>query len=308
VKKRRVFGGDARDALPGVRELKQHDARVDLPRGVPDETIFGALPDGKIEGALLSFGSHVHWLFALASAVFFVALLFGDVDRGRATRREIVRVLLFTATVGTLLLFGIQLAASATRGSSVRGYGWGALVFYIVKSIGFSYDCARDPANDFFLSFFVIECVLPEVALRQWVLTFPFSWRRRLAQDGALFAALTRIFVATVERFYATRARECPAKSGAVVAAQRTSSDMRLNPLRQKALGEGRIAARGHGAKASQPSSILAPKPARSRHGSRPGATTRGPPDRRRPTTRGERDGTKPASLRSCVTTTTRWA
>ena len=28
--------------------------------------------------------------------------------------------------------------------------------------------------------------LLPESGLRQWVLTFPFSWRRRLAQDGAL--------------------------------------------------------------------------------------------------------------------------
>jgi hypothetical protein len=30
----------------------------------------------------------------------------------------------------------------------------------------------------------LIEHVLPEVALRQWVLTFPFAWRRRLAHDG----------------------------------------------------------------------------------------------------------------------------
>jgi hypothetical protein len=31
----------------------------------------------------------------------------------------------------------------------------------------------------------LIEHVLPEVALRQWVLTFPFAWRKRLAMDGA---------------------------------------------------------------------------------------------------------------------------
>ncbi|XYH99454.1 hypothetical protein ACMHYB_06715 [Sorangium sp. So ce1128] len=52
----------------------------------------------------------------------------------------------------------------------------------------------------------LIEDVLPEVALRQWVLTFPFPWRRRLAQDGALFGVLTRIFVESVERFYEERA------------------------------------------------------------------------------------------------------
>lgn len=47
----------------------------------------------------------------------------------------------------------------------------------------------------------LIDNVLPKVALRQWVLTFPFAWRRRLAQDGALFGALTRIFVETVHTF-----------------------------------------------------------------------------------------------------------
>ena len=47
----------------------------------------------------------------------------------------------------------------------------------------------------------LIERVLPrQSGLRQWVLTFPFPWRRRLAQDGALLGNLTRIFVETVLR------------------------------------------------------------------------------------------------------------
>ncbi|WP_437678979.1 transposase [Sorangium sp. So ce131] len=72
------------------------------------------------------------------------------------------------------------------------------------------------------------------MAHRPWVLTFPFPWRRRLAQDGALFGVLTRIFVESVERFYEERAVRRGArgtvKSGAVTAVQRTSGDMRLNP------------------------------------------------------------------------------
>jgi hypothetical protein len=77
----------------------------------------------------------------------------------------------------------------------------------------------------------LIEHLLPSgVALRQWVLTFPFPWRRRLAQDGALLGALTRIFVGTVERFYGERAAKRPAKTGAVTVVQRSSSDLRLNP------------------------------------------------------------------------------
>ena len=79
----------------------------------------------------------------------------------------------------------------------------------------------------------LMERVLPQTGLRQWVLTFPFPWRRRLAQDGALFGKLTRIFVGTVQTFYAERAaREgaVGAKTGAVTGVQRTSSDLRLNP------------------------------------------------------------------------------
>ena len=77
----------------------------------------------------------------------------------------------------------------------------------------------------------LIERVLPpESGLRQWVLTFPFSWRRRLAQDGALLGRLTRMAVETVLAFYAVRAGQgggLGAKSGAVTAVQRTSSDDR---------------------------------------------------------------------------------
>jgi hypothetical protein len=77
----------------------------------------------------------------------------------------------------------------------------------------------------------LIEDVLPpEVALRQWVLTFPFPWRRRLAQDGALLGALTRVFVQSVEKLYARRSANGNGKTGAVTVVQRSSSDMRLNP------------------------------------------------------------------------------
>jgi len=80
----------------------------------------------------------------------------------------------------------------------------------------------------------LIERVLPpKTPLRQWVLTFPFPWRPRLAQDGELLGRLTQIFVDTVQAFYARRAaREgnAGAKTGAVTVVQRSSSDMRLNP------------------------------------------------------------------------------
>jgi hypothetical protein len=77
------------------------------------------------------------------------------------------------------------------------------------------------------------EHVLPPAPLRQWVLTFPFPWRKRLGYDAKLVAALTRIFVTEVLAFYTKRmAHEgiAAGQSGAVVVVQRTSSDLKLNP------------------------------------------------------------------------------
>ena len=79
----------------------------------------------------------------------------------------------------------------------------------------------------------LIEDVLPEgVPLRQWVLTVPFAWRKRLGYDGALVSALTRLFVKTVLDFYRQRTepRAGRGQSGAVVAVQRTRSATRASP------------------------------------------------------------------------------
>jgi hypothetical protein len=78
----------------------------------------------------------------------------------------------------------------------------------------------------------LIEDVLPVgVPLRQWVLTVPFAWRKRLGYDGPLLSALTRLFVKTVLDFYRERGGVgARGQSGAVVAVQRTSSDLKLNP------------------------------------------------------------------------------
>jgi hypothetical protein len=77
----------------------------------------------------------------------------------------------------------------------------------------------------------LVEDVLPPVALRQWVLTFPYAWRKRLGYDAALLSALTGIFIKTVLGFYRQKSGGAAgSKSGAVVSVQRTSSDLKLNP------------------------------------------------------------------------------
>ena len=62
----------------------------------------------------------------------------------------------------------------------------------------------------------LIEHVLPRVALRQWVLTFPFRWRRRLAQDGELLGHLSRLFASTSAHTIASKSRVFSAPLGLV--------------------------------------------------------------------------------------------
>ena len=105
------------------------------------------------------------------------------------------------------------------------------LVAFACKGRGFCPSClgrkmSATAAN-------LTEHVVPAVPLRQWVLTVPFAWRKRLAYDGRLWSGLVRIFVRTVLGFYAKRGKKedgAFAQSGAVVALQRTSSDLKLNP------------------------------------------------------------------------------
>ena len=78
----------------------------------------------------------------------------------------------------------------------------------------------------------LVEHVLPAAALRQWVLTVPFAWRKRLGYDGPMLGALVRKLADAVLSFYRRRAERdgVRGQSGAVLVVQRTSSDLRLNP------------------------------------------------------------------------------
>ena len=125
----------------------------------------------------------------------------------------------------------------------------------------------------------LVECVLPTVALRQWVLTVPFPWRKRLAYDGALLGAVTRIFVSTVLGFYRERLRKegvTGGQSGAVVVVQRTSSDLKLHPHLHVLFLDGAYAESGVGRLLHGAATPLDP-----RGGRGPGA--RGGPHRQAP-------------------------
>ena len=79
----------------------------------------------------------------------------------------------------------------------------------------------------------LVAHVLPDVPLRQFVVTVPFPLRFPLAFDGALLGQVVRIFVDTVDGWY--RRRHAlrglpPGETGAVAVIQRANSDVRLNP------------------------------------------------------------------------------
>ena len=127
--------------------------RLDGGKAEFDE-LFRILPDHQVDGALLPRDSHLHWLLAIVAAALFFGLLLALFPSVKVNRLALGGVGLLTATVGVLLLIGFQYAAEWTQGQIMIGFGIRTLIFYIVKFIGFSYNCANDPRNGFLLSFF----------------------------------------------------------------------------------------------------------------------------------------------------------
>jgi len=80
----------------------------------------------------------------------------------------------------------------------------------------------------------VVDRVLPPVAVRQWVVTFPWHLRRRLAYDADLTTAVLALFIRAVERLYArvgaARHGVRDGRTGSVTAIQRFGSALNLNP------------------------------------------------------------------------------
>ena len=79
----------------------------------------------------------------------------------------------------------------------------------------------------------LLDHVVPRVGLRQVVFTVPHVLRARLAYDGCLLGAVSRIFVDSVLGWYRRRMEiegASRGQSGAVTVVQRVSADLKLNP------------------------------------------------------------------------------
>ncbi len=123
-----------------------------------DDEFFELIPEHKLEGAHLSHGSMVQWLYAFLAAAGFAGAIWLLFQPGKATMKHILWVGLCTATAGILFLFVVQWIAEFTQNWIVVGRSILVIVFYIFKFIGFSYRAAMDPANGFLLSFLGFTC------------------------------------------------------------------------------------------------------------------------------------------------------
>jgi hypothetical protein len=78
----------------------------------------------------------------------------------------------------------------------------------------------------------LVDRVLPEVPIRQWVLALPHRVRFLCAYDPELCGGVRRILVRALSSFYRRRAREpgiTEPRTGGVVFTQRFDSALRLN-------------------------------------------------------------------------------
>jgi hypothetical protein len=104
------------------------------------------------------------------------------------------------------------------------------LVAFSCKGRGFCPSCGGRRMAE--TAMHLADEVLPDVPIRQWVLSFPYPVRLALAYDARPCAAVRRIFVRTLLGWHAERAARAGvtlARSGAVVVAQRFGSALNLN-------------------------------------------------------------------------------
>lgn len=118
------------------------------------QDFFAACPDGRIVGAHLAHDTRIHWVYAVIAAVVLLVLVRLLFPQGAATIPQLAGALAITATAGIVSLLIFQYLAELSQAVVLRGGGIVALVFWIVKLIGFSYRAALDPDNGFLLSLF----------------------------------------------------------------------------------------------------------------------------------------------------------
>lgn len=145
------------ERAPDAREEWEIESPVDEQADSGVDEFIRALPEQRIRGAFLSRDSSVHWILAAISGGAFVLLFIGLFRKHKDAVSGAILGAIFTATIGIVLLLGLQSAAFASSGPGVlrlgRRAGIIALFYMIVRLIGFSYRCALEPGAGFVSSF-----------------------------------------------------------------------------------------------------------------------------------------------------------
>ena len=109
--------------------------------------------------------------------------------------------------------------------------GCDRLVPFSCKGRGFCPSCGRRRMAD--TAAHLVDRVLPEVPVRQWVLSLPFALRYRLAYDAQLTSHVLRLFIralfASLRRRARAQWRVSRGFSGAITFVQRFGSALNLN-------------------------------------------------------------------------------
>ncbi len=103
--------------------------------------------------ALLDRDSWGHWGLAGLSALLFLSYFCFAYPRGNATVGQLLKVGLFTGTIGIVLLLAVQILAHLATKFRMYGHGLLMLIWLILLALAFSYSAAENPQNGLFLSF-----------------------------------------------------------------------------------------------------------------------------------------------------------
>lgn len=166
--------GDIESRLKATLE-RHPEVRLDQYQSLDE--FLGAVPEGRIDGALLVRTTWMHWFFAGAAAVGFWGLLRVLFPLGKATTAHLWATGLFTGVAGILLLLGFQYLADWTQGWVVIPRSIVGILFWIVKMIGWSYRAADDPSNGFLLS--MVGFTLGVGLCEELCKALPLLWRFR---------------------------------------------------------------------------------------------------------------------------------
>ena len=104
------------------------------------------------------------------------------------------------------------------------------IVAFSCKRRGFCPSCCARRMND--EAAHIVENILPEVAVRQWVLSFPYKLRFKMAFDQKLTSKILNIFIQSLSRYYKKRAKKIGIKKsniGSITFIQRFGSALNLN-------------------------------------------------------------------------------